>query len=59
MKLIRILKIVFLIAMVALVICRLLNWKFNYFTQVTVAVLILAAILFFLDAVFSKNSKKK
>ena len=55
MKLIRILKIAFIIAMVALVICRLLDWKFNYFTQITVAVLILAAILFFLDAVYSKK----
>jgi len=58
MKLLRILKIAFLVAMVALVICRFLDWKFNYFTQVTVAVLILAAILFFLDAVFSKKKKR-
>ena len=55
MKLIRILKIAFLVAMVGLVISRLLDWKFNYFTQVTVTVLILAAILFFLDAVYSKK----
>jgi len=56
MKAIRIFKIISLVAMVVLVSCRFLDWKFKYFTQITVAVLIIAAILFFLDAIFSKKA---
>lgn len=55
MKALRIFKIVSFVAMVVLVVCRFLDWKFKYFTQITVAVLILAAVLFFLDAIFSKK----
>lgn len=58
MKSIRILKNLFLAVLVILTVIRLFGLNFKHFTQVTVVVLILAAVVFFLDAVYSKKKKK-
>jgi EamA domain-containing membrane protein RarD len=49
---------VFLAILAILIVVRLLGLNFKHFTQVTFVVLILAAVVFVLDAVYSKKKKK-
>lgn len=55
MKSIRILKNLFLAILVTLTATRLLGYKFTYSTQITVGILIVAAIVFFMDAFYSRR----
>jgi hypothetical protein len=55
---IRVLKNVFLMALVILILCQVWNAKFNYFDIVFSIVIISFAILFFLDSYYSVHQQR-
>lgn len=58
MRMIRILNYMFLAAILMMMLCRMFGVTFEYWAQSLAILLIIASVLFFVDAYFSKNKKK-
>jgi len=58
MKTIRILSYFFYGALLILVLCIMLNFKFKYFGTIMGFVLVASSVLFFLDAYQSRKNKR-
>jgi hypothetical protein len=57
MKAVKILSYLFFAAILILVICRILNFKFKYFGPIMGFVLVSSSILFFLEAYRSSKNR--